>query len=106
MKAKKRKKLEMNALKQAGGKNGDKLSHDDWCKRNFISARSLDRAHDVRQQLVEICSRGSDLNGLGIDTSESCEEDEMKYCTQNLWFVSVLLFLIYAECSDSFQIQA
>ena len=83
MKAKKRKKLEMNALKQAGGKNGDKLSHDDWCKRNFISARSLDRAHDVRQQLVEICSRGSDLNGLGIDTSESCEEDEMKFlkCT-------------------------
>ena len=83
MKAKKRKNHEINSAKKSGGKNGDKLSHDDWCKRNFISGRSLDRANDVRQQLVEICSRASDLNGLGIDTSESCEEDDISFlkCT-------------------------
>lgn len=80
MNAKKRRRLE-NAMSSKS--NSNKLPHDEWCKRNFISGRALVRAHDVRQQLAEICNRGSDSNGLDIDISASCEEDSVKFlmCT-------------------------
>ena len=49
-----------------------KMLHTDWCQRNFISGRSLVRAHDVRNQLVEICEREINRGGMGWDVDESC----------------------------------
>lgn len=49
-----------------------KLSHGDWCVRNYISGRALIRAFDVRTQLKDICSRSADRNGLGMDVEQSC----------------------------------
>ena len=59
------------------------LPHEEWCKNNYISGRALVRAHDVRHQLVEICSRESESNGLGMNTSISCGDDEISFlkCT-------------------------
>jgi len=63
--------------------SGGKLSHQEWCVRNYISGRSLVRAHDVRNQLVEICTR-SDTNknnknnsggGLEMNVNLSCGTD-------------------------------
>ena len=54
-----------------------KIPHGEWCNQNFISGRALMRAYDVRNQLVEICSRRSDSNGLCIDTENSCGDDEI-----------------------------
>ena len=64
--------------------NGGKLPHVDWCMRNYISGRSLVRAYDVRNQLMEICSR-DDTNadkkkndnggGLEMDVNLSCGTD-------------------------------
>ena len=48
------------------------MSHGDWCKQNFISGRALARAHDVRVQLSELCSRPIEKNGLGMDVHLSC----------------------------------
>mmetsp|Transcript_26878 Transcript_26878/g.41676 ORF Transcript_26878/g.41676 Transcript_26878/m.41676 type:complete len:822 (-) Transcript_26878:26-2491(-) len=53
-----------NAKKAKVGMN--KMLHGEWCQRNFISGRAITRAHDVRNQLVEICSR------LGWDVDISC----------------------------------
>jgi len=61
--------------------NGDKrkISHGDWCKRNFIMGRGLVRAYDVRAQLAEICSRDESHHGLAMDITLSCgEENRMK----------------------------
>lgn len=52
-----------------------KLLHAEWCRRNYISGRSLARAHDVHHQLRSICSRSTDRNGLGMDVSRSCGQD-------------------------------
>jgi HrpA-like RNA helicase len=52
-----------------------KIPHGEWCAQNFISGRSLVRAHDVRKQLTEICSRDEKKNGLGMDTTLSCGEE-------------------------------
>lgn len=49
-----------------------KLSHGDWCVRNFISGRALLRAYDVRSQLKDICGRSTDRNGLGMNVDQSC----------------------------------
>ncbi len=54
-----------------------RILHGEWCTRNFISGRALIRAYDVRNQLVEICGRSAERNGLGIDTSQSCGADDM-----------------------------
>lgn len=70
-----------------------KLLHGDWCKRNFITARSLARAHDVHHQLRTICSRPLDRNGLGMDVSKSCGED----MTAFLKCVCAALFMQSAE---------
>lgn len=43
-----------------------KLPHGDWCAQNFINGRALTRAHDVRSQLSELCSR------LGMDIHSTC----------------------------------
>lgn len=56
-----------------------KLTHDEWCMRNFISKRALVLAHDVRNQLVELCSRGYESNGLAIDADQSCGEDNVAF---------------------------
>ena len=45
------------------------LSHGDWCTQNFINGRALTRAHDVRSQLSDICSR------LGMDVHSSCSSE-------------------------------
>lgn len=52
-------------------KQEGKLAHGDWCTRNFISGRALTRAHDVRHQLKDICSRSTERNGLGMDMDQS-----------------------------------
>ena len=68
-----------------------KISHGEWCAQNFISGRSLVRAHDVRKQLTEICSRDEKKNGLGIDTTLSCNgemEDFLKCACAGLFLQS------------------
>jgi hypothetical protein len=45
------------------------LSHGDWCTQNFINGRALTRAHDVRSQLSDLCSR------LGMDIHSSCSSE-------------------------------
>lgn len=57
------------------GNHGNKITHGEWCIRNFISGRSLVRANDVRNQLAEICSRPLEKNGLGMDIKLSCGAD-------------------------------
>ena len=46
-----------------------KMPHGDWCGQNFINGRALVRAHDVRSQLSELCSR------LGMDINSSCSSE-------------------------------
>lgn len=62
-----------NAKKQkhSSGKNTSaaKLSHNEWCMQNFINGRALTRAHDVRSQLTELCSR------VGMDVNTSCSSE-------------------------------
>lgn len=68
---KSRKKLQKHML--SGGKgSSSKMMHGDWCKQNFVSGRALVRAHDVRNQLSELCSRSIEKNGLGLDVNLSC----------------------------------
>jgi len=78
-------------LRKRGGHNsngaasGGKLPHVEWCMRNYISGRSLVRAYDVRNQLMEICSRddtnrnGNKISGssggLEMDVNLSCGSD-------------------------------
>lgn len=52
--------------------NNNKLLHGDWCTRNYISGRSLTRAHDIRKQLETLCSRPENQHGLGMDVNLSC----------------------------------
>jgi HrpA-like RNA helicase len=49
-----------------------KVSHGDWCARNFINGRALLRAQDVRTQLRDICLKSKERNGLGMDVDQSC----------------------------------
>lgn len=59
-------------MKQKVGKgkaSSAMLSHGDWCTQNFINGRALTRAHDVRSQLSDICSR------LGMDVHSSCSSE-------------------------------
>ncbi|EED91700.1 atp-dependent RNA helicase [Thalassiosira pseudonana CCMP1335] len=55
--------------------NAAKMLHGDWCKQNFISGRALVRAHDVRNQLSELCCRAVEKNGLGMDVNSTCVDD-------------------------------
>lgn len=76
-KERKRLRREMEAAsRKKGGSN--KLLHAEWCTRNFISGKALLRAHDIRNQLEELCSRNETRNGLGMDVKKSCGEDQMK----------------------------
>lgn len=52
--------------------NTNKMVHGDWCQLNYVSGRALVRALNVREQLVEICSRDVNRGGMGWDTSVSC----------------------------------
>lgn len=53
-----------------------RLSHGDWCQRNFVSGRSLVRAYHIREQLETLCSRPVKQNGLGLDPiTSSCGSD-------------------------------
>ena len=47
-----------------------KIPHPDWCSRNYINARSIAKAHDIRKQLEELCKRS-----LNMDVSMSCGDD-------------------------------
>jgi hypothetical protein len=38
----------------------------------------LARAYDVRNQLQEICSRDESRNGLGMNVTQSCDDDTVK----------------------------
>ena len=64
-------------IQQSQGEDS-KLLHGEWCTRNFVSGRALAHAYDVRSQLAQICGRGTDQNGLGMDVSSSCGEDNME----------------------------
>ena len=52
-----------------------KIPHAEWCTKNFINGRSMVRAHDVRKQLAEICSRDERKGGLGMDIFSTCQDD-------------------------------
>lgn len=65
-----RKKLERELMNKKG--SSSRMLHGDWCKQNFINGRALTRAHDVRSQLSELCTRSSDKNGLSMDIHLSC----------------------------------
>ena len=67
--SKMRKKLEKDIINKKGS---SKMLHGDWCKQNFISGRAIARAHDVRSQLSELCSRSLEKNGLAMDIHSSC----------------------------------
>jgi len=68
-----------SGAKGKGRRGGGKLLHGEWCTRNFVSGRSLVRAHDVRNQLLEICAKDEAKNGLAIDVSQSCGEDMVNF---------------------------
>ncbi len=68
-----RKKLEREMINAKGPSS--KMHHGDWCKQNFISGRALTRAHDVRSQLSELCSRSIEKNGLAMDIHLSCKAE-------------------------------
>lgn len=78
-KEEKRQKRESNQDSTKHSSGRAKLLHGEWCTRNFISGRALVRAHDVRRQLVEICSRDQSRNGLGIDVQQSCGDDVLQF---------------------------
>jgi len=77
---KKEQKRRRREIQEATSKKGRgaKLLHAEWCTRNFISGRALMRAHDVRNQLQEICSRDESRNGLGMNVRQSCGDDTAK----------------------------
>ena len=54
-----------------GKHSGLVLSHGEWCKQNFVSGRALVRAESIRQQLLAICGRSLDQNGLGMNAIDS-----------------------------------
>lgn len=54
-------------------KTSSKLSHPDWCSRNFINPRSIAKAHDVRAQISHICRKS-----LMMDVSTECGSDGYK----------------------------
>jgi HrpA-like RNA helicase len=66
-------KAERKILTGQMGKN--RLSHDQWCRGNFIVARSMARAYHIRRQLESICVRPLAQNGLGMNTNLSCGVD-------------------------------
>lgn len=67
-------KAERKLLKEHVGRN--RLPHEEWCRGNFISGRSIARAFHIRRQLEGICARHSSQNGLGMDISLSCGKNE------------------------------
>ena len=67
-------KAERKILKDPGSRN--RLSHDEWCRGNFISGRSIARAFHIRKQLEGICTRASEQGGLSMDVSLSCGKNE------------------------------
>ncbi len=72
-----RRQMEEASQSKGGTSKTGKILHGEWCMRNFISGRSLVRAHDVRNQLQEICARDKQRNGLSIDVKQSCGDDMM-----------------------------
>lgn len=61
--------------------NKGKLSHSEWCQRNYISGRALSRAYHVREQLKVLCARSSGENGLEMDvTSHDPSREQFLKC--------------------------
>ena len=54
------------------GSHQVKISHGDWCQRNFVSGRALSRAYLVRQQLRTLCEKPLSQNGLEMDVTTKC----------------------------------
>ena len=71
-------KLQEQQQQQRSNNNGNKLLHGDWCTRNYVSGRSLTRAHAIRKQLEMLCSRPMHQNGLGMDVTLSCRNSSVK----------------------------
>merc|ERR1712194_989627 len=58
-----------NPRKKQKRTGSSKMLHGDWCGQNFINGRALMRAHDVRSQLSDLCSR------RGMDIHSSCSSE-------------------------------
>jgi HrpA-like RNA helicase len=58
---------------------GERISHGQWCARNFISGRALARAFNVRQQLSSICGKSAEKGGLGMDINVTCKDDRVAF---------------------------
>lgn len=56
-----------------------KVLHGEWCTTNFINGKALVRAHDVRNQLEEICCRDESRGGLSINVKQSCGDDMLQF---------------------------
>lgn len=65
---------ERKILKSEQGRN--RIAHEEWCRGNFISGRSMARAYHIRRQLESICARPTERNGLAMDTNLSCGKNE------------------------------
>jgi ATP-dependent RNA helicase DHX8/PRP22 len=55
--------------------HGAKVSHGEWCQRNYVSGRAMVRAYHVRQQLRALCEKPLAQNGLGMDVTISCGKE-------------------------------
>lgn len=55
---------------------GEKISHNEWCTRNFINGRALVQAFKIRNQLKEICERSAEKNGLGLKVEKESGVDQ------------------------------
>ncbi|GKY93726.1 ATP-dependent RNA helicase Cdc28 [Mayamaea pseudoterrestris] len=68
---KSKKKLLQEQQKASSGSQV-KISHSDWCQRNYVSGRALSRAYLVRQQLRMLCEKPLAQNGLELNVTSSC----------------------------------
>jgi HrpA-like RNA helicase len=64
-----------NEAYYGNSKSDGRLPHGEWCVKNCISGRALTRAHDVRQQLKDICGRSIEKHGLGMDVHLSARTE-------------------------------
>jgi ATP-dependent RNA helicase DHX8/PRP22 len=91
-----------NKLLKTGGSRG-KLNHGNWCQQNYISGRSLVRAHHIRSQLMRLCGRSTEQNGLGMDVQSTCGTDRKKFliCVAAGLFLQVASRIKVDESSDT-----
>jgi HrpA-like RNA helicase len=73
------KKRQQQLQRQHGDGERRLLPHGEWCKKNFISGRSLAQAFNVRLQLQSLCARPVEQNGLGMDVNASAAQDHERF---------------------------